>query len=125
MKLEIRNLKLDLLPGFNIIFRKPDCVRYMYMRRVKESSGVRLFYLITNRVTGGSVIFGDVEKEYLRKLMFSGQQKMGYEGMGFLYNGQSLSCANRNSRQLNSITRGSALPVAEPKSDESVVRPRG
>ncbi len=38
----------------------------------------RCFYLITNRVTGGSFIFGDVEKEKLRKLLFDGQNRFSY-----------------------------------------------
>ena len=50
----------------------------MYQRRIKRKGQEKTFYLITNRVTGGSFIFGDVEKEYLKKLMFSGQARLGY-----------------------------------------------
>ena len=50
----------------------------MYHRRVKVTPGQRSFYLITNRVVGGSFIFGDVEKEYFRKLFIDGQNRFGY-----------------------------------------------
>ena len=50
----------------------------MYLRRVKRNSQERTFYLVTNRVVGGSFIFGDVEKEFLRKLLFDGQNRFGY-----------------------------------------------
>ena len=50
----------------------------MYQRRIKRKAEERTFYLITNRVTGGSFIFGDVEKEYLKKLLLNGQIRLGY-----------------------------------------------
>ena len=50
----------------------------MYHRRVKVVPVERSFYLVTNRVVGGSFIFGDVEKELLRKLLFDGQHRYGY-----------------------------------------------
>ena len=37
----------------------------MHLRRIKRNSEQSTFYLITNRIVGGSFIFGDVEKEYL------------------------------------------------------------
>ena len=48
------------------------------MRRIKRKPEERSFYLITNRIVGGSFIFGDVEKEYFRKLFFDGQKRYGY-----------------------------------------------
>ena len=39
--------------------------------------GSRLFYLITNRVIGESFMFGDMEREYLRKLLFTGENGPG------------------------------------------------
>ena len=50
----------------------------MYHRRVKVQAGQRSFYLVTNRIVGGAFIFGDVEKEYFRKLLFDGQNRYGY-----------------------------------------------
>ena len=50
----------------------------MYQRRVKLETEGRTFYLITNRITGGSFIFGDLEKEHFRKLLFDGQYRLGY-----------------------------------------------
>ncbi len=50
----------------------------MYLRRIKRKSVERTFYLITNRIVGGSFIFGDVEKESFRKLLFDGQKRYGY-----------------------------------------------
>ena len=47
----------------------------MYQRRIKRKAEERTFYLITNRVTGGSFIFGDVEEEYLKKLLLNGYKK--------------------------------------------------
>ena len=50
----------------------------MYHRRVKVTPFQRSCYLVTNRIVGGSFIFGDVEKEYFRKLLFEGQHRYGY-----------------------------------------------
>ena len=50
----------------------------MYHNRVKMVGDERSFYLITNRVSGGSFIFGDVEKEKLRRLLFDGQERLSY-----------------------------------------------
>ena len=50
----------------------------MYHRRVKVAPLERSFYLVTNRIVGGSFIFGDVEKEHFRKLLFDGQSRYGY-----------------------------------------------
>ena len=49
----------------------------MYQRRIKRKPEEKTFYLITNRVSGGSFIFGDLEKEYFRKLLFDGQKRYG------------------------------------------------
>ena len=51
----------------------------MYHNRVKRQPVERTLYLITNRITGGSMIFGDQEKERLRCLMFEGEKRCGYE----------------------------------------------
>ena len=51
----------------------------MYHNRVKRQPAERTLYLITNRITGGSMIFGDLEKERLRRLMFEGEKRCGYE----------------------------------------------
>jgi REP element-mobilizing transposase RayT len=51
----------------------------MYHNRVKRQPVERTLYLITNRITGGSMIFGDQEKERLRRLMFEGEKRCGYE----------------------------------------------
>ena len=50
----------------------------MYHRRVKATPGQRSFYLVTNRIVGGSFIFGDVEKAFFRTLLFEGQKRYGY-----------------------------------------------
>ncbi len=50
----------------------------MYQRRIKLKAKQKSFYLITNRITGGSFIFGDAEKEYFRKLLFDGQKRFAY-----------------------------------------------
>ena len=50
----------------------------MYHRRVKVPPLERSFYLVTNRVVGGSFIFGDLEKEFFRKLLFDGRKRYGY-----------------------------------------------
>ena len=55
----------------------------MYQRRVKLEPEGRTFYLITNRVTGGSFIFGDLEKEHFRKLLLS---KWSMKVKRFIYN---------------------------------------
>ena len=51
----------------------------MYHNRVKRQPTERTLYLITNRITGGSMIFGDQEKLRLRQLMFAGEKRCGYE----------------------------------------------
>jgi REP element-mobilizing transposase RayT len=51
----------------------------MYHNRVKQQPAERTLYLITNRITGGSMIFGDLEKERLRRLLFEGEGRCGYE----------------------------------------------
>ena len=51
----------------------------MYHNRVKRQPAERTLYLITNRITGGSMIFGDLEKQRLRRLMFEGEKRCGYE----------------------------------------------
>ena len=51
----------------------------MYHNRVKRQPVERTLYLITNRITGGSMIFGDQEKESLRRLMSKGEKRCGYE----------------------------------------------
>ncbi len=50
----------------------------MYHNRVEAVGGGRSFYLITNRVMGGSYIFSDVEKEKLRRLLPEGQERLSY-----------------------------------------------
>ena len=50
----------------------------MYHRRVKVPPEQRSFYLVTNRIVGGSFIFGEIEKEFFRKLLFEGQKRYGY-----------------------------------------------
>ena len=50
----------------------------MYRRRVKQRTIERSFYMITNRIVGGSFIFGDAEKERFRKLLFEGQERLSY-----------------------------------------------
>lgn len=52
----------------------------MYHNRIKRiPDGQAHYYLITNRVTGGSFVFGDVEKTKLRDLLFAGESRHGYE----------------------------------------------
>ncbi len=50
----------------------------MYCNRVKMTTDQRSFYLITNRIVGGSFVLGDVEKEKLRHLMFAGTERLSY-----------------------------------------------
>ncbi len=50
----------------------------MYHNRVKMNGDERCFYMITNRITGGSFVLGDVEKEKLRQLLFAGQERLSY-----------------------------------------------
>ena len=50
----------------------------MYQWRIKLKAQQNSFYLITIRITGGSFVFGDVEEEYFRKLLFDGQEKLAY-----------------------------------------------
>ncbi len=51
----------------------------MYKNRVKaDVSQESSFYLVTNRITGGSFIFGDVEKAHFKKLLVEGQRRHAY-----------------------------------------------
>ncbi len=62
----------------------------MYKNRVKVSletlsrshKGVR--YMITNRVIGGSFIFGDVEKQKFLDLMFEGRERHSYRLLDYV-----------------------------------------
>jgi putative transposase len=51
----------------------------VYHDRVKRQPVERTLYPITNRITGGSMTFGDQEKQRLRRLMFEGEKRCGYE----------------------------------------------
>lgn len=51
----------------------------MYHNRVKRLPVNSCWYLITNRVVGGSFLFGAIEKEKFRALMFDGEQRYGYK----------------------------------------------
>jgi REP element-mobilizing transposase RayT len=51
----------------------------MYHNRIKRQPVERTLYLITNRITGGSMIFGDQEKEKFRRLLFEGEKRCSYQ----------------------------------------------
>ena len=52
----------------------------MYHNRVKDDpTSERVFYLITNRVVGGSFLFKNAEKEKLKKLLFEGEKRFAYK----------------------------------------------
>lgn len=51
----------------------------MRQARLKRNQVERSFYMVTARITGGSFVLGDVEKERLRRLIFGGERRFAYE----------------------------------------------
>ncbi len=52
----------------------------MAHNRVKEScSDQAVYYLVTNRIAGGRMLFRDQEKYKLKELLFAGSAKLSYQ----------------------------------------------
>ena len=47
--------------------------------RLKRNQEHRAFYLITNRIAGGSLVLGDAEKDKLKRLVIDGQERYGHK----------------------------------------------
>lgn len=56
----------------------------MYHNRVKRAATESCWYLVTNRVVGGSFLLGQYEKEKLRALIVGGQERLGYKVWDFV-----------------------------------------
>jgi REP element-mobilizing transposase RayT len=50
----------------------------MYKNRIKGSDEETTFYYITNRITGGALIFGEPQKKHFRDLLFEGQDRHAF-----------------------------------------------
>jgi len=54
--------------------------------RVKEScSDQAVYYLVTNRIAGGRMLFKDVEKYKLKELLFAGCAKLSYQVIDYVF----------------------------------------
>ena len=78
----------------------------MYHNRVKRQPVERTLYLITNRITGGSMIFGDQEKEKFRRLLFEGEKRCSYQVWDYVVMGNHYHA-------LIHIPEADAMPRAE------------
>jgi REP element-mobilizing transposase RayT len=50
----------------------------MYKNRIKGSGSENTFYYVTNRITGGALIFGELQKKYFRDVLFEGQNRHAF-----------------------------------------------
>jgi len=58
----------------------------MAHNRVKEScSDQAVYYLVTNRIAGGRMLFKDVEKYKLKELLFAGVAKLSYQVIDYVF----------------------------------------
>ena len=58
----------------------------MAHNRVKEScSDQAVYYLVTNRIAGGRMLFKDVEKYKLKELLFAGSAKLSYQVIDYVF----------------------------------------
>ena len=60
----------------------------MIHNRIKEkSSDQAVYYLVTNRIAGGRMLFKDKEKYKLKELLFAGRAKLSYEVIDYVFMG--------------------------------------
>ncbi|EDM24997.1 hypothetical protein LNTAR_03679 [Lentisphaera araneosa HTCC2155] len=58
----------------------------MAHNRVKEScSDQAVYYLVTNRIAGGRMLFKDVEKYKFKELLFAGSAKLSYQVIDYVF----------------------------------------
>jgi putative transposase len=58
----------------------------MAHNRVKEScSDQAVYYLVTNRIAGGRMLFRDQEKYKLKELLFTGSTKLSYQVIDYVF----------------------------------------
>ena len=58
----------------------------MAHNRVKEScSDQAVYYLVTNRIAGGRMLFRDQEKYKLKDLLFAGSAKLSYQVIDYVF----------------------------------------
>ena len=58
----------------------------MVHNRIKEiCSDQAVYYLVTNRIAGGRMLFRDKEKSMLKKLLFAGSAKLSYQVIDYVF----------------------------------------